>query len=293
MHGLLNNREVAAAIWLAVLLVLGTCWKVTRNGATDVLKAFLKPQLFIPMLISFMPAVLVVVVLAHLGWWDLSVLKETIYWLIGTGLVMFGGVPKIQSMGTLLKKIAKDTLALVIILEFFVGFYVFSLWIELLLLPFTTFIILLATVAKYQKIEGVELTRKLLNGLTVSIGLIVLFSATIEFAHNPKPLFTYENLKLFLLPIILSFAYIPSVYLIALYSKYELAFNRISYLMSKDIKNKWTLKLACIKRCGLSVHTAGEMIRYLAFNLTTETTKAQALKLIKEFDPKIPLVSLT
>lgn len=288
MEGLFNNREIAAAIWLAVLFILGACWKVTRKGAGDVLKAFFTLKIIIPLIISFLPAVLAVILLAHLGWWDLSVLKETIYWSIGTGLVMFASFDKVRRMRTLLKKTAKEALALAIILEFFVGFYVFSLWIELLLLPFTTSVILLATVAKYQKVEGAELTRKFLNGLTTAIGLVVLFAATVEFAHNPKPLFTYENLKLFLLPIILSFAYMPSVYFIALYSKYELVFNRINYPMSKNVKNKWILKLACIKQCGLNVHSVGAMIGYLAFHLTTETTKTQALKLIKEFDPKVP-----
>lgn len=283
MDGLFNNREVAAAIWLATLFILGLCWKVTRKGAADVLRALFKLNLLIPLLLSFLPAALVVLVLAYLGWWDSSVLKETIYWFIGTGLAMFGGFTHVQRMSALLKKTAKEALALAIIIEFFVGFYVFPLWVELLLLPFTTLVILTATVAKYQKTKGIEVTRKFLDGLMVGIGLVVLLSATIEFVHDPRVLFTYKNVELFLLPITLSFAYIPSVYLIALYSKYELVFNRINYPMSKDIKNKWILKAACIKQCGLSVRLAGEMIPYLAMRLTPETTKSQALELILKF----------
>jgi len=290
MQDLFNNREIATAIWFSVLIVLGICWKVTRRGAVDILKAFFKPNLFIPLAVSFLPVVIVVLGLAHFGWWDLSILKETIYWFVGTGLVMFAGFTTVRYVWPLLKKTARETLALVIVLEFFIGFYVFPLWVELLLLPFVTLVVLLVTVAKYQKVEGIELTRKVLGGLMVTIGFVVLVFAAVEFAHDPTSLFTYENLELLLLPVILSFVYMPSVYSLALYSKYELVFNRIDYPMSKDVKNKWTLKLECVKRCGLSVQETSEMIRYLAINLTTETTKAQALKIINEFDSKVPIV---
>ena len=82
--------------------------------------------------------------------------------------------------------------------------------------------------------------------------------------------------------------YVPSVYFIALYSKYELVFNRIDYPMKLNRKSKQTIKLSAIQRCGFSVYVTGEMIRHLAINLTTDTTQTQALKLIKTFDPKQP-----
>lgn len=284
MDGLFNNREIAVGLWFVVFLVFAST-KIGRKSFADALRSAVTPKILIPLALSFIPTALVVVVLAYFDMWDLSVLKETIYWVIGTGFVMFGQFNKVTSVKELYKSTAKETLKVVIILEFLIWFYVFALWIELLLVPLTTLIVLLATVAKYQKGDNVEVTRKFLNGLQVFIGLVILFFTAIAFLSDPRPLFTYQNLELFLLPIVLSFAYTISVYFVALYSKYELVFNRIRYNL-EHIKDKRAIKLAAIKRCGLSVNVTGEMIRHLAINLHNKTTKAQALKLIRTFDPK-------
>ena len=285
MDELFNSREIAIAIWLTAFIVFVAYFKTVRKSAGDVLRAFFTPKLFIPLVLSFLPTAVVIGILAHFGLWDLSVLKETLYWVIGTGLVMFANSMKVQDVKTLFINTTKDTLKLIIILEFIINFYVFPLWAELIIIPFTTLVIMMSTVAKYQKGKEYELTKKFLNGLIVAIGLFITLFAIIELVNNPKPLFTYQNLELFLLPILLSFTYLPSVYLLALYSKYELVFNRIDHFLGSHINKKYTLKIACIKRCGLSVHLAGEMIRHLAINLNNETTKAEALKLIKDFKP--------
>lgn len=288
MSDLLNNREVAVGLWLIALIVFAASKKVVRSSFADVLKAFFTPKIIIPLLLSFTPSALVVWLLASLNHWDLSVLKETIYWVVGTGIIMFSKFNGVKDLKSLYKQTAKETLALVVILEFIIWLYIFPLWAELLFVPFVTFIVLLATVAKYIKTDGIELTRKVLNGTQVFIGLLVLLLAFISFVRSPATLFTLQNLELFLLPIVLSLTYVPSVYFIALYSKYELVFNRINYPMKLNRKSKRAIKLAAIRRCGLSVYVIGEMIRHLAINLTTDTTKAQALKLVKTFDPKQP-----
>lgn len=288
MDNLFNNREIAVGLWLLALTAFGLSKKVIRDGVVDVLKHAFIPKIIIPLVLSFLPTTLVVLVLAHFGLWDLSVLKETIYWVIGTGLVMFGSFNDVKSVKALYKKTAKDTLTLIVVLEFMVWFYVFPLSVELLFVPFVTLLVLLTTMAKYMKADGIELTRKVLDGLQVFVGLVVLLFVILALINNPEPLFTYQNLELFLLPIVLSFAYAPSVYLLALYSKYELVFNRINHFMSVRKEDKRAIKLAAIKRCGLSVYVTGEMIRHLAINLNNKTTKAQALKLVHTFDPKQP-----
>ncbi len=288
MDGLFNSREIAVGLWLVALILFAASKKVVRSSFADVLQALFTLKIIIPLLLSFIPSVLVVWLLASLNLWDLSVLKETIYWVIGTGIIMFGKFNGVKDLKSLYTQTAKETLALVVLLEFIIWLYVFPLWAELLLVPFVTFIILLATVAKSMNTEGIELTRKVLSGTQVFIGLLILLFAFIGFAKSPATLFTFQNLELFLLPLVLSLTYVPSVYFIALYSKYELVFNRINYPMKLNRKGKRAIKLAAIKRCGLSVYVTGELIRHLAINLTTDTTKAQALKYIKTFDPKQP-----
>ncbi|MFZ2125311.1 MAG: hypothetical protein WA087_00925 [Candidatus Saccharimonadales bacterium] len=288
MDSLFNSREIATGLWLVALIIFASRFKVVRSSIVDVLKALFTPKLIIPLLISFIPTTVVVLVLAYFDLWDMSVLKETIYWVIGTGLVMFGSFTDVKSVKALYKKTAKDTLALIVVLEFLIWFYVFPLWAELLFVPFVTLLVLLTTMAQYMKTEGIDLTRKVLNGVQVFVGLVILMFVMVALIKDPRPLFTYQNLELFLLPLVLSFTYAPSVYLLALYSKYELAFNRINHFTTLSKKDKNAIKWATIKRCGLSVSVTGEIIRHLAINLSNDTTKAQALKLVRNFDPKQP-----
>lgn len=284
MDDLFNNREIAVGLWLIALILFAASKKVVRQSFVDVLKHALMPKILIPLVLSFLPTTLIVVVLTHFGLWDLSVLKETIYWVIGTGLVMFGRFANVKGVKELYITTTKDVLALVVVLEFLIWFYVFPLCVELLFVPFATLLVLLTTMAKHMKTDGIELTRKVLNGLQVFVGLVVLLFVILALIQDPRPLFTYQNLELFLLPIALSFAYTPSVYLLALYSKYELVFNRIKHFTTLSKQDNKVVKWATIKRCGLSVYVTEEMIRHLAINLNNKTTKTQALKLIQTFD---------
>lgn len=284
MSELFNNREIAAGIWLIAFLIFAYK-KAGREAFADVLKHALTPKILVPLLLSFAPTALVVAVLAHFNLWDLSVLKETVYWAIGTGLVMFGRFTEVKSAKELYRHTAKYTLKVIIVLEFLVWFYVFPLWVELLLVPLTTLVVVLGVFAKHMKVDGAESAQKLFNGVQIAIGLVILSFAFMAFINNPQLLFTYQNLELFLLPIVLSFTYMPSVYLVALYSNYELVFNRINYFTKLGKKDKKVVKLAAIRCCGMSVHKASRMIRYLAFHFNHETIKAKAVKLIHEFNP--------
>ena len=109
MNELFNNREIAVGVWLIVFLVFAFM-KVGREPFADVLKHALTPKILVPLFLSFLPTALVVAVLAHFNLWDLSVLKETIYWAIGTGLVMFGRFTEVESAKELYRHTTKDTL---------------------------------------------------------------------------------------------------------------------------------------------------------------------------------------
>lgn len=285
MNEVFNNREISIVIWLLILTIFVSTKKDMRKSLAGVVKAFFTPKIYMPLLTSLIPSILAIILLAYFKLWDFSMLKDTIYWVIGTGLVMFFNSLKVKDGKTLFRQTAKDSLKLIIILEFIINFYVFPIWAELLLVPFFTIVTIMTIFAKYQKGNEYDRVRKFFNGLTIFIGFAVIAFAIIDFAHNPKPLFTIRNLEIFFLPIVLSFTYVPSVYLLSLYSKYDLMFNRIN-LNLRHLKNRRAVKVACFKRCGFNVNIAEEMVRYLFINLTNTTTNVQAAKLVRDFRPQ-------
>jgi hypothetical protein len=227
----------------------------------------------------------VVVLLARFDLWDASVLKETIYWVIGTGLVMFGSFDKVQSVKGLYKETFTKTIKVAVILEFFIGFYVFPIWVELLFLPFIALVSMMSAYVNAQKSKEYASTKKFFGMLTAFVGITVLVGAINAFISNPKPLFTFQNLELFLLPMVLSLSYVISVYFISLYSKYELAFLNIDHFLTISRLDRIRVKLQVIKRCGFSVKKVGDMMPYLAINLHQKTTTIQALRVVAKFCP--------
>src|SRR5690554_2111505 len=98
MGGLFNNREIVVGLWLIVVIAFVASKEGVRKSFADVLRHATAPKLLIPLVLSFIPTTLIVIVLAYFGLWDLSVLKETVYWVIGTGLVMFGSFNDVKSV---------------------------------------------------------------------------------------------------------------------------------------------------------------------------------------------------
>jgi len=284
MSDVLSNRELAIIFWTVVLIVFAATKKDVRKSFLQLLKQFFNPKIIVPLLLSSTPVLLTLYIMERLNLWDSSSLKEIIIWAVGAGIVMFFNSTSIKTGKDLLKKSLKDSIKLIVIVEFIVNFYVFPIAIEFFLVPLITIIVLVQTVASYQKDKKYEPTKKFLGALVALAGLALIIYAFNELVNQPKEFFTWQNLKLLLLPVILSVAYIPSIYLLALYSAYESLFVRIDYFL-KEQRSTTKLKVACAKKCVLSVSRVSKLTPYLVKNLMTEMTQYEALKIVQAFRP--------
>jgi hypothetical protein len=140
---------------------------------------------------------------------------------------------------------------------------------------------MLTIYANTLKDKKYDATKKFLNWLTVAAGLLITYFAILGFLSDPKLLFTAQNLELFLLPIILTFAYMPTIYLLGLYSSYENMFSRIGFFLEGQ-KNKSHIKIACFRRCLLSLKRTNNLAPILVLNLTTQTSREEALEIIRK-----------
>jgi hypothetical protein len=284
MNTVLNNRELVIIFWSVVIIVFAATKKDVRKSFLLVLKQFFNPKIIVPLLISTTPVLLILYVMERLALWDNSSLKETIVWAIGAGIVMFFNSTSIKTGKELLKKSLKDSIKLVVLVEFIVNFYVFPIAVEFFLVPLITILVLMQTVAGFQKDKKYEPTKKFLGALVALIGLVLIIYACSELTDKPNEFFTWQNLKLLLLPIMLTIAYIPSVYLLALYGAYESLFIRIDFFL-KEQSSTSKLKAACAKKCLLSVSRISKFTPYLVKNLMTEMTQDEALKVVRAFRP--------
>ena len=186
--------------------------------------------------------------------------KTAIIWVIGAGFVSFLNTAKHSDGKTLFFKSVKEALKFTIIIEFLVNFYVFPLYIELIFIPLITLSVLLSTVANTMKDKKYEITRKFFEWFLTVIGLGLLIYVLVQFIQAPQSLFTVKNLEELLFPIILTFSYIPSIYLLGVYSGYEELFLRLTYHVKK---NHTKIKWLCVKKAGLSLKHINQLSRYI------------------------------
>jgi len=115
-------------------------------------------------------------------------------------------------------------------LEFLINFYVFSIWVELLLVPISGIIGGLLGIAAVKK-EYASL-QKSLNNLMAFIGTLLVGYALYMAISDYKNLFTLYNFESFVLPILLTIMFLPFVYLWALYANYETLFIRFQFFVN-------------------------------------------------------------
>jgi hypothetical protein len=214
--------------------------------------------------------------------WNLSLLKDSIIWVVFTGtLTCFNAVTAKQDE-KIFKKAIKENISIVIVLEFILNLYTFPLIIELILLPALTLIILSEelskTNSKYKSVEN------LMNRLQILLSFIVLFWVSYKTVTDFKNFWTVNTLKSFLLPIILSSIFLPFIYFLVLYSRYEILFLGLSLGEVKTRELKIYAKKKIFKKCFLSLKKVNNAINNgISISLRNIKTKKDVDEIVKKW----------
>ncbi|ADL68456.1 hypothetical protein Tthe_0920 [Thermoanaerobacterium thermosaccharolyticum DSM 571] len=265
LKNIFSNRELAVGFWLFVLLLYALSKKDVRKSLLDVIRIFFSKK-FIGWHISMLLYVSsIIFILFKIGFWEFRLLKDTIIWYISVAIVN-----SIKSIGEAkdmkyFENIIKDNVKIVIILEFIINLYNFSLICEIILIPVISFLYLFKMSfelkTKYQN-ENYKSIIKLLNIITAVIGIYILFYSTIKFLSDIKNIVFLDLFKDLILPSILSIMFVPYVYLFVLYSTYEKVFIILKYKKTIDDKYRFLLYFRIILFCKFNIVKVNNFINY-------------------------------
>jgi len=246
-HNIFNNREIASVICLLLFVIWGIINSRVRASFQGVINAFMKWKILLPLLAMIAYVVLIVVGLSAIGFWNVSMTKDTVLWMLGFASIMMFRATKVDKVEGFFRNAMLDNLKLIAVLEFILNVYTFSLWIELLLVSFLTFIMMLKTVSEF-KIKA-ESSYRVVNSL-LSYVLAFTVAGVIGIAiyraiYDPDGFLTIYNLRDFLLPAVLSGLYLPFVYAWTLFMAYGYLFVRI------DINNSDRNLVCYLKKLAL------------------------------------------
>lgn len=234
----LNNREIAIAIWLVVLIFWVFIKTDVKGSVRGLLKQFFHYKILIPYLLAVCYSVIGVYILSQIGLWTIAQLKDTILWCIITIIGTMLTVTKARENKNYFKDAATENLKLSVIIEFATGVYTFSLLGELILVPFAA---LVGGMQAYteRKPEYVAV-KKVLSGMIVLLGLWTIGYTIYQISVHVREFASLNTLRDFILSPFLALWFLPYLYVISLYMTYETYF----ITMQSRIKDKRLLHIA-------------------------------------------------
>lgn len=168
-----------------------------------------------------------------------------------------------------------------VVLEFIISTFTFNIWVELVIIPITTIIVIMNVIAERE--EEYEKVHKLLDMVLAVAGFWILYETIKIGIHEYKELDALNTFISFMIPIVYLILIIPLEYILELYSKYEVLFVRMSFKEAKDKKIQRRHRWLVIKVCKLSVHKVTLFQKKYWCKMYSRMSVAEFENLIKEF----------
>ena len=237
-----SNREISIVTWSIICIIILIFSQRKDLKQIENLFKMVFNKYFVA--IYFTIAIYFYFIISYLnrnGIWEMSLYKDFIFWFLTSALVMVFNVSSLKNFKDF-KLVILKLFSITLFSEFLIGFFNFSLLGELILIPTVTFISLLYFYADYNKEkEGYLTVSKFLNSLLSIVGISILIYVVYKIITNGKDLLSIFNLKSFIFSPLFTLFFIPIVYLIVVFMKYEDIFGNLN--RSQFINRKRKLKI--------------------------------------------------
>ena len=239
----LSNRDISLLVWISIIIVLMFFDKKIRNSAYEFLKTLFIKEFILVLCLFFLHTFINIFILHKLNLWNISLLKDTVFWIFSFAFVSMFNVNDLNSNSDFSKIILK-TFTWTIWVEFFVNFFTFGLIVEIIILPILVlFSMLQAYASQFEEHKQADTFFK----MVLTISAIVIFTISLyKTITNTNDFFNWTTLKTFALPILLSILFLPFLYIFNLVVKYDSLRTTINYWItqkSKRIKVKINILL--------------------------------------------------
>lgn len=261
---ILSNRELASIVWLVLFIVVCAFKKEVRKSMLDLIKAFFVTSILSVILLLTIYTLGSMLILRHYGFWDLTLMKDTIFWFVGFAFMTLLKLDRAKQTSFFFS-LLKYSFKLTVFIEFFLNFYTFSFITEMILIPIFTTIFLMNLVS--QNKDEYQPVNKLTSKIIGFVGLVYFGFALYKIIFHNQNIFSNHNLNTLILPVLLTVLSIPFFYFTALYSNYERLFMRVKF-MNKDAEIQQKLKKQILWKAKLNLNKLNKIDNNLTgFNL--------------------------
>lgn len=117
-----NNREIAIGIWLIIAVISLSFMKPMRDAMKTIIPILFSKKFVVFYLVFFAFLYIVIYFLEKTRFWDIGLLKDTIFWVVFVQFPLFAKAIEKAKDGRFFSKIIKENLAFIVIIEFFSWF---------------------------------------------------------------------------------------------------------------------------------------------------------------------------
>lgn len=245
-----------------------------------VLRALLHIKILVPICLMAVYTATIAFILAVIGLWNVSLLKDTTVWFCFSAMAMMMRFMTADDTDNMLGKAVSDSLRIVIVVEFLINTYTFSLPVELVIIPIVTLIAVFDAVASTDK--QYEVVAKLMKGLQAFIGFIIFAIVLKRAVADLQNLNSLDTIRSIVLAPCLSLLFFPFLYLMVLVSKYELVFLRLTSGPSKHPKLLRYARRSIVLHAGLNLRRVQCLLKNHAVDLMHIQTNADVDRLVEQ-----------
>jgi len=274
-----NNREIATAIWMVLLLVYALRAREVRRSVLELVRAFAGVKVLVPTLLMVLYTGALAALLSTVGMWNASLLKDTILWFCLSAFAMAMDCVTSSGQGSIFRKVLADSVKVVIVIEFLVNTYTFSLGVELVLVPVLALMGVVDVIARSD--SKCSAVAKLTTWLQGIIGLTILAFAARSAIADYRSLENLDTLRSVMLSPLLSILFSPFLYVMVLWARYETLFVRLELGVHKDKGLKRYARRRIVVHTGLSLSRLEKLLRSPVFDLMRVETRADVDGLLK------------
>jgi cytochrome c biogenesis protein CcdA len=277
--GTFNNREIATAIWILLFLALSARTAGVRSAAAGLVRSFCNRHILTSVVAMLVYTAGLVLFLRAVGIWTAELLKDTIIWYCFTAFVLM--MSAVTEEGSILRKVVKETVKVLLIFEFLINEYTFSLAIELVLVPAITIIVTMDMLARRE--EKFAAVAKLTGTILALFGFFLIFNAVGRAIDGFAQLTTVDVFREVILAPTLSVLFLPFLYLSILYSSYEQLFVRQKIGPAKTDREIAAIRRRLILHFGFNTAAIRRFYKAHAWDLTRVRTEAELRHVLAEW----------
>lgn len=240
---ILNNREIAISLWLLAISIYvfsSSKMAAVRTALKGVLAALFVRRIITVLCLMVAYISIIVYWLSELDIWNFEQLKNTIFWSISIGFISLFKLEKIKEDKQFFRHSVIGNLKLLAILQFVVGVYTFSLWVEFILVPALALLgTMLAVAETDRKHHQVKIfLENCLSFFGVVLIIYTLYMLITDFDKFGQEKTAYD----FFVPPLLTLCYLPFVFFVLVYSTYEQVFVRLRFSINNRL-HRYAAKL--------------------------------------------------